>query len=133
MAEVPASAEDQISRYIYSKNDFSSNGVKHSAFMPPGAHPNELSVCVITKISEEEVWKIGAETRSDKLVKARGDLLTSDVQATSDEQGSFLQVLIDGVPHPRHANIKSLPSDKSLQRRVATDLSNKARLKLPSS
>jgi hypothetical protein len=129
MAEIPANSDDQTSRYIYSNNDFSSNGVKHSAFVPPTAHPNELSVCITSDLSEAEIWKL-APTRRDKTIKARGDLIVSGIQEISDEQGGFLQVLIDGIPHPRHANIKNLPLQKSLQRAVATELANKAKLAL---
>jgi len=128
MAEIPANLDAQASRYIYSNNDFSSNGVKPSAFVPPAPHPNELSVCITSDLSEAEIWKIGTEARRDKTIKARGDLLVSSIQQISDEQGGFLQVLIDGIPHLRHANIKNLPLHKSLQRTVAIELANKAKL-----
>jgi len=71
MPETSANPADIASRYIYSKNDYSSNGVKHSAFVPPSAYPNELSVCIISDLTEPEIWKIGAETRKDKPIKAR--------------------------------------------------------------
>ena len=128
MSETSANPADIASRYIYSKNDYSSNGVKHSAFVPPSAYPNELSVCIISNLPEPEIWKIGAETRKDKPIKARADMLVSAVQEISDEQGGFLQVLIDGIPHPRHANIKNLPLQISLQRVVATELAKKSKL-----
>lgn len=128
MPEIPANPDDQASRYIYSNNDFSSNGVKHSAFVPPQAHPNELSVCITSNLTEPEIWKIGAETRRDKPIKARADLIVSAIQGISDGQAGFLQVLIDGIPHPRHANIKNLPLQKSLQRTVAIELANKSKL-----
>ncbi len=132
MTEVPASPKDLVSRYIYSTNDFSSNGVKHSAFVPSKTYPNELSVCIRTALSESEIWRIGMESaRQDKSIKGRADLLVSDVQEISDEQEGFLQVLIDGIPHQYHANIKNLPTQKSLQRAVATELSNKSKLVVP--
>ncbi len=130
MTETSASPTDLASRYIYSNHDFSNNGVRHSAFVPPTAYPNELSVCIISELSEPEIWKIGAKTRLDKPIKARADLLVADVQGIADEQNGFLQVLIDGVPHPYHANIKNLPLQKSLQKVVAAELANKAKLVL---
>ncbi len=130
MDEKPAQPNDTITRYVYSKNDYSSNGVKHSAFMPPGSHPNELSVCIINELSEDDIWKMGQQARTDKMLKARGDLAVSSVLEISDEQGNHLKVLIDGIPHLRHANIKHLPLEKSLQRAVATQLAQNTSLKI---
>ncbi len=130
MAEVQAKPEEQIARYIYSAKCYSSNGVKHNTFVPPKSHPNELSVCIIADLAEEEIWKLGAETRKDKPVRARANLMIAEVHEVSDEQDGYLQVLIDGIPHPRHANIKNIPLQKSLQRTVATELANKSQLRI---
>lgn len=129
MTEIPAQPDDSIARYLYSSQNFNSLGAKHNAFIDT-RNPSELSVCVTTGLSEAEIWEIASIIRIDKPVKARADLLVSTVQAISNEQGKNLQVLIDGILHPRHANIKHLPLDKSKQRAVAADLANKSMLKM---
>jgi len=88
-------------------------------------YPNELSVCVTTTLSEPEIWQCSPEI-SGKSAKARADLIVSDIQAISDDQGGKLNVLIDGKPHQFHANIKSLPLDKSKRRAIAVELANKS-------
>lgn len=129
MKETFAKPQDIITRYIYNRKEYSSNGVKYNTFIPPVPYPNELSVCVISGLSEGEIWGLSPPNRRDGL-KARGDLVVSSVSEISDEQGGTLSVLIDGVPHPKHANIKNMPLEKSLQKVVAIELANKAALKV---
>ncbi len=123
--EIPASFDDTITRYLYSRQNFSSHGVKANAFMDT-RNPSELSVCVITGLSEPEIWDIASVIRTDKAVKARADLCVSDIHDIAIEQKSSLQVLIDGVPHPRHANIKFPPLQDSLRRAIAADLAERS-------
>ena len=90
MTEVPASDDDSIARYLFSSQNYSSNGVKHNAFMDK-RNPCELSVFVKTGLSEEKIWQLASEVRSDKAVKARADLSVQDVKAVSVEQGAKLK------------------------------------------
>lgn len=129
MTETPANPDDTIARYLYSSQNFSSNGVKANAFIDT-RNPSELSVCVTTGLSEPEMWQIASIIRTDKAVKARADLVVSEIHAVSVEQGSSLQVIIDGVPHPRHANIKFPPLQESVRRAIAAELANKSALVL---
>jgi hypothetical protein len=129
MQETLAQTTDSVARYIYTSQHFNNSGAKHSAFIDT-RNPSELSVCVITDLPEVDIWKIGTEIRPDRPVKARADLSVSNILNTSNGQGGFLTVMIDGRPHPRHANIKNLPLEKSQQRVVATELANKSTLVL---
>lgn len=130
MMETPANPDDTAARYIFSNSNFGGGRVKHGAFIPPNDYPNELSVCVTSSLKEEEIWSY-SPVISEKPVKARADLIVSEVQTISDEQGGKLGIFIDGNPHPFHANIKSLPLDKSKRRAVAAELANKAALVFP--
>jgi hypothetical protein len=125
VTEISASFDDTITRYLYSRQNFGSHGVKANAFIDT-RNPSELSVCVITGLSEFEIWDIASVIRTDKAVKARADLCVSDIQDISIKQKSFLQVLIDGVPHPRHANIKFPPLQESVRRAIAADLADRS-------
>ena len=127
MAESPASPTDNVARYIFSSSNYGGGKVKHGAFVPPNDYPNELSVCVTTALNEAEIWQY-SPVIAGKSAKARADLIVSDIQAISDEQGGKLNVLIDGTPHRFHANIKSLPLDKSKRRAIAAELANKSML-----
>jgi hypothetical protein len=129
MTETLANPDDTLARYIFSSSNFGSGRVKHGAFIPPNDYPNELSVCVTSSLNEDEIWSY-SPVISEKTAKARADLIVSDVQTISDEQGGKLGVFIDGNPHPFHANIKSLPLDKSKRRAVAAGLANKSSLVL---
>ncbi|MBE8233528.1 MAG: hypothetical protein HAW67_07295 [Endozoicomonadaceae bacterium] len=121
-----AQNSNSITRYIFSKSHFSNNGVKHNAFIPPKEYPNELSVCFITGMEEIQIWKY-CPSRNYQQVKARSDLKVNDVENIYG-QDDFLKVEHDGIPHKYHANIKSIPVDKSKRRAVATELANKSTL-----
>jgi len=125
MAEYPASPTDNVARYIFSSSNYGGGKVKHGAFVPPNDYPNELSVCVTTSLSETKRWEYSPMI-AGKSAKARAGLVVSDIRAISDEQGGKLNVLIDGKPHRFHANIKSLPLDKSKRRAIAAELANKS-------
>lgn len=129
-AEEYADQSDIVTRYIYTKRYYSQNGAKHGAFTPPTSYPNEISVDKINNpnISDEEIWALGQEARTDKTLYARADINVSDIMILSDEQGGYLKVLIDGIPHPRHANIKDIPVVESLRKAVTAELANASRL-----
>jgi hypothetical protein len=124
--DYPASDADKIARYIFERDWLRSNPIKHNVFMPNSKYPNEISVFLVTECSEESIWDIGSRIRTDKEVLARADLKVAEVQKIANGMGGFLQVLVDGVGHPKHANIKAVPSEKSLMRVVATELAEKA-------
>jgi hypothetical protein len=124
--EYPASDSDKITRYIFDRDWLRSNPIKHNVFMPNSKYPNEISVFLITGCSERNIWDIGAGIRRDKDVLARADLRVADVRKVANGTGGLLQVMVDGVGHPKHANIKAVPSEKSLIRVVATELAEKA-------
>jgi hypothetical protein len=78
--EMPAGTDDIITRYIFSKSDFNSaSTVKASAFKPPKDYPNEISVCIITGLSEEEIWRMAQKIRNDREAVARADIKVSDI------------------------------------------------------
>lgn len=127
MTEILANPDDTVTRYLYSDQNFSSNGVKANAFIDT-RNLSELSVCVITDLCEPVIWQIASIIRSDRPVKARADLAVSEINSVSLEQGSSLHVMIDGIPHPNHANIKFPPLQESVRRAIAAELANKSTL-----
>ncbi len=129
MTETPVGSDGTVARYLYSGQNFSSNGVKANAFIDK-RNLSELSVCVTTGLSEPEIWQIASVIRTDQAVKARADLLVREINVVSIERGIALQVMIDGVPHPRHANIKFPPLQESVRRAIAAELANQSTLVL---
>ena len=119
---------DKISRFIYSSRQYKNSGkIDHSVFMDT-RDPSELSVFVTTDLQEGTIWPLATIVRSDRAVRARADLKVRDVHNLHVPNRGFLQVLIDGIPHPRHANIKNLPTEDAIRRAVAADLANQAQL-----
>src|SRR6187200_3043146 len=89
--------EEQITRYIRSKNGYSSrdNRVKADAFI---AAPNrELSVACIHGLEEPDVWALGESFIHEQSI-ARADILAGNVKSAG------LTIDRDDTP-PRHANI----------------------------
>lgn len=129
MSERPADPSDTVARYLFSSQYFSSNGVKANAFIDT-RNLSELSVCVTTGLTELEIWQIASIIRADKAVKARADIGVSEIYGISTQQGSSLEVMIDGVPHESHANIKFPPLQESVRRAIAAELANKSVLAL---
>ena len=131
MAEEEADKADKVTHFIYSKQNYSSNRVKHNAFKPPKKFPNELSVFKINNPEMDDgcIWDLGLNYgRKDRKLLARGDLDVADIVDITDGQGGWLKVLYDGDPHPRHGNIKDIPTQDSLRRAVAVELAQKAKL-----
>ena len=114
------SGDDILSRFIFSKRHFSieNKTVKYGAFLPP---PNsaDLSVFIVSALTNGEIWMIGREYVQTALrtLKARADLLAEYIY------DSNLTVVLDSQPHELHANITPFPLDKkertALARRLA--------------
>lgn len=113
-----------VTRYICSKNHYSSANkrVKFGAFMP--ARDNKTSVFRIDELSYEEVWQYGVkyvESKGDREIFARADLKIKNIIKHN------LKVTPSEPPH-RHANIEGWPDDKILQKHIANKLANDADL-----
>lgn len=121
--EHPAEDHSAVTRYIYSRKHFSKIHAKYPAFIPPEPR-YEISVCVIDGMDDQDMWTMSPESRGPP--KARADLKVSDITAVKDGDGHGLQVLIDGKPHPRHANIKSIVLKKALEKTIAVELAEKS-------
>ncbi len=122
----PVSFTETISRYILSKNDFTKNRIKYSAFIP---YPHlELSIYRIDSLTEAEIWNIGQVEVANKRGKpllARGDVTVAQVGEVSG-----LEVTPDTDPesHYLHANIINWPKMKSEQKLRAVELADRAQL-----
>jgi hypothetical protein len=128
LQEQLAGEAETVTRYLFSKQEFNAENVKANAFVD-SRNPSELSVFVVTQLPDHDIWLLAKAVRTDKLVKARADLHVADIHAIDSRTAlGVLQVFIDGVPHPRHANIKHLPIESSMQRTIAAELANKAKL-----
>lgn len=119
---------ERIARFLYSRSQFSSTGVKPGAFDPP---PNgKLSCAHISGLSEEAVWAVARLTVTNQTgrsrVYARAEL---DVEAVR-QQG--LRAIRDDVSFPGHTTVLGWPlvGDDSRERRleIALNLSLAATL-----
>ena len=120
------SPDDEITRFICSRSHFAprTGTVNFRAFMPPKdkENPNvytaELSVCLTSELSDDEVWKLGIENvqSAARSLYARADLLVADVSKAG------LKVVHDPQPYERHANLTPFPADKLACQRIATKL-----------
>lgn len=126
LEETPADDADVVCRYLYASQ--SKTRVYHRDFLPPSQYPDELSVCRITDIATQEnvIWEIEARHGRDITCVARADLKVSDIRAIGLSTPN-LNVLIDGKPHPRHGNIKPIPTIPEIRRLVALELADKAK------
>jgi hypothetical protein len=119
--------DELTTHFIFAHDQFDSKKcvVKSGAFLPP--KDKRLSIYRILKCSERKIWWFGnwyvTRKRADKKpVLARGDL-----QALSFINAN-LHITPDGRPHPRHANVEGWPAEKPLQKMIAVNLANNARL-----
>lgn len=78
---------------------------KYRAFIPQSKSPEEISVYRISSLEDSEIWKIGTEHVSSKII-ARADFGADVV----DEYN--LEVVADTQVHELHANIQPIPLDK---------------------
>lgn len=101
-------ASEKLSRFLFSKKDFSSenNCVKHRAFMPP--QNKKLSVFRIYDLSESAIWLIGVQVEKNRpsSLKARADITASSIYSCC------LKLDPDNIPK-RHTNIIGWPSNES--------------------
>ncbi len=120
---MPVEPGENLSRYLFSKNSFSTSkqAVHYTAFMPPP--DKRLSVFRTSDLSEDEVWSIGDDVgrRRDKRLLGRGDIKALDVY----EAG--LSIDPDNIPF-RHANINGWPAENSAIKLAAIELAHKAAL-----
>jgi hypothetical protein len=116
----PVSADEDISRYIFSSKHFNSKGTKHAAFMPRNG---ETSVFCISSISEGEIWDIGENHVGQNMepsLKGRADLKCREVQNIG------LDVVHETSTHALHANITNWPSSRDEILELAIDLANQS-------
>lgn len=126
----PVSPEENLTRYIFSKDHFSPQKgiVKYGAFLPD--RNGETSVFRTSNLDDVTVWQIGrliVAPGHQSPLRARADIVTQSVL----EEG--LRVAPDPPLHPRHANIIGWSSDGSKHRLVALKLADKASLFLHNS
>ena len=90
----------------------------------PDLYTAELSVCLTSELSDDEVWKLGIENvqTAARSLYARADLLVADVSKAG------LKVVHDSEPYEQHANLTLFPSDKLACQRIATKLARASRL-----
>lgn len=121
------SRDDILSRFIFSKRHFSieNKTVKYGAFLPP---PNsaDLSVFIVSTLTNEEIWMIGREyVQTDlRTLKARAELQAEYIY------DSNLTVVLDTQPHELHANITPFPLDKKERTALARRLAVVSRLEI---
>lgn len=120
-------ANDPIARFIYSKNYFSVEGgrVKASAFMPKRGSA-AISVFVIRGLGDLLVAKIGRKTGARRSGGLKG---WARLQASGLDQIESLWIELDNKPW-RHANVSGWPEDKSKQKAIALELSERSTLDL---
>ena len=90
----------------------------------PDLYTAELSVCLTSELSDDEVWKLGIENvqTAARSLYARADLLVADVSKAG------LKVVHDPEPYEQHANLTLFPSDKLACQRIATKLARASQL-----
>lgn len=128
MAGVELLPSDRIARFLYSRRQFSSTGVKPGAFDPTPY--DELSCAHISGLSEVSVWAMARLTLSARpgrnRVYARAELDVARIR----QQG--LRAIRDDVSFPGHTTVLGWPlvGDDSRERRleIALNLSLAATL-----
>ncbi|WP_420263729.1 hypothetical protein [Candidatus Magnetominusculus dajiuhuensis] len=122
---VKVDTSENLTRFIFSKNDFRSSDehVRYSAFMPPSN--KLLSVFRIFDLADPEVWELGDKVGilRERTLLARADIKVSNVN------DSGLDVDANDDP-PRHANIVGWPEEKSEIKLKAIELADRAQLHL---
>lgn len=126
------SPDEKVTRFICSSKQFASGSgtVNFRAFMPPKDKENptlytaDLSVCLISGLSNYEVWQIGIENvqSAARSLRARADLSGADVSKAG------LKVVHDPQPYEQHANLTPFPADKLTCQRIATKLARASQL-----
>lgn len=123
--------DERLTHFIFSKKHFSvvNQRVKYGAFVPQKKSPEEISVYRTSSLTESEVWDIGREyvKSGDRTIKARADLLASDVY---EIDFIHLKVIPDIRPHHLHANIVPIPIDREDRDEVLRELACLSKLVL---
>ncbi|MCK5296693.1 MAG: hypothetical protein KAJ75_07360 [Alphaproteobacteria bacterium] len=98
--------------------------VKHSLFCPtPTNSPDEISVIHTTKLKQSEISEIASICLNKEPIVGWAVIKVENINEIKfSGLEKELSVIVDGNPHPRHANIRPIPSDRSLQRRIAIEL-----------
>ena len=124
MSEQQAFGIKELSRFIFDKKHFSSDKMeaKPNAFVPQPKYPRELSVYETSDLREEDTWTLAQYGRLDKNVKAKASFTYADFREKSDGLLRQLEIVNNGVPHPRHCNITNFPTEKSDRHQVALSL-----------
>lgn len=127
--------EEQIGRFIFSKNHFTSStkSVKYAAFIPR-ITSDESSVYRISTLTNQEKWNIGDKyvaSARDKPILADAILKVEFVRNVSISGADDpLRVVSEKSPHPLHANITNWPKEKPQRKLAAIELANEAELNI---
>ena len=90
--------------------------VKYGAFRPPH-NSLDLSVFLISGLSESEVWGIGRKhVQGPRRLKARADFIAKFAYENN------LKVILDCEGHERHASVTPIPLDRRVRDRIARKL-----------
>jgi hypothetical protein len=123
----PLDPYEPISRYIFSKSNFSSQNqiVKPGAFLP-----NNLQVSVFRtyELTDSESWDLADKeiVQKQSPPKTLYGCAETTPKIIDDVD---LDLVIDNNPH-RHGNIAAWPIEKHEQKMKAAELASKSKLKL---
>ena len=124
-AENNISPLESVTRYIFSERHYAktTGRVKYPAFWPKDG---KTSVFRIVSLTFEQIWNIGnyVAEESSRILRARGDLVASDVFNES------LGIESDTRGHRLHANIVGWPLQQAKIKLLAIKLADKAQLHL---
>ena len=118
------SAQEPISRFLFSKSQFTESTARISSnvFLPP-KNSIHRSVYRTINYSEEKIWWLADNyVASTKPVLARANIIAKHITDVG------LEIVPDFTPHPRHANITKWPESKSAKKMKAVELTNRASL-----
>jgi len=115
-----------LSRFIFSKKQFSADRPKPQAFLPPSTNL-AISAVWIDNLSDTEIWRIGDDVAG--RARNKPTLARADIEAEIFTDLS-LKILPDPEPHPRHVNILGWPSEKDERLALALELCAKSILRV---
>jgi len=128
--ETIAPPEETVAHFVFFSDLIRADKSLKARAFKPNPH-NEISVFCIGDIIDEnqEIWELKNYIRTDKEPKGRGDLKVLEIhQVKADiKNNEKLSVIIDEKPHPRHANIKITPSNRSIENAVCAELAKKSK------
>lgn len=112
----PPDNETGLTRFVFQSNHFTPDKFKRKAFEPRNG---EVSVFVISGLTDQEVWKIGFDyvgRLRSRPPECRGDFSAGVVRECG------LDVKMETSKHERHANIVSWPEKEQEQLLVSLKL-----------